>query len=138
MCDWYHLYNFKKREKYAWRSITFSKVAAFLSVYLLKVTLLCECFSCFLNHKNGTKFRKASQIFQFQDSILIENMHDLPYLNRTVGPEITAAMTLASNVMKSMATNIPCGIQILAGCNKEAMAVAKVRIYGQIPIPSQQ
>ena len=109
-----------------------------MSVYLLKVTLLYECFSCFLNHKNGTKFRKASQIFQFQDSILIENMHDLPYLNRTVGPEITAAMTLASNVMKSMATNIPCGIQILAGCNEEAMAVAKVRIYGQIPIPSQQ
>ena len=65
-------------------------------------------------------------------------MHDLPYLNRTVGPEITAAMTLASNVMKSMATNIPGGIQFLAGCTKEAMAGAKVRIYGQIPIPSQQ
>ena len=76
-------------------------------------------------------------MFHFQDSILIENMHDLPYLNRTVGPEITAAMTVASYVMKSMATNIPCGIQILAGCNKEAMAVAKVRFYGHIPVPIQ-
>ena len=27
------------------------------------------------------------------DALLIENMHDLPYLNREVGPEIVAAMT---------------------------------------------
>lgn len=27
------------------------------------------------------------------DALLIENMHDRPYLNRGVNPEITAAMT---------------------------------------------
>ena len=27
------------------------------------------------------------------DAIALENMHDVPYLNRTVGPEIVAAMT---------------------------------------------
>ncbi|MCU0290625.1 MAG: hypothetical protein MUF10_01345 [Thermoanaerobaculaceae bacterium] len=27
------------------------------------------------------------------DALLVENMHDVPYLNRAVGPEITAAMT---------------------------------------------
>ncbi|NNM27265.1 MAG: phosphorybosylanthranilate isomerase, partial [Phycisphaerales bacterium] len=27
------------------------------------------------------------------DALLIENMHDVPYLRRTVGPEIVAAMT---------------------------------------------
>ena len=29
------------------------------------------------------------------DALLVENMHDVPYLNRAVGPEITAAMTVA-------------------------------------------
>lgn len=60
-----------------------------------------------------------------QDAIMIENMHDLPYLNRHVGPEITAAMSVICNEVKKAAPLIPCGIQILSGANKEAMAVAK-------------
>jgi len=61
------------------------------------------------------------------DGLLIENMHDIPYTNRVVGPEITASMTAVSQAMKEIVNKdeVPCGIQILAGCNKEALAVAK-------------
>ena len=52
-------------------------------------------------------------------------MHDLPYLNRKVGPEITAAMSVVANEVKREVKNLPCGIQILAGANKDALAVAK-------------
>jgi len=57
------------------------------------------------------------------DAIMIENMHDRPYLNRNAGPEIVAAMTSIAVEIKQ-AFNIPFGIQILAGANKEALAVA--------------
>lgn len=57
------------------------------------------------------------------DALLIENMHDVPYLARKVGPEIVAAMT--SVTMEVCTTvNIPVGVQILAGANKEALATA--------------
>ena len=35
------------------------------------------------------------------DGIAIENMHDVPYLRGSVGPEIVAAMTLAGRAVKS-------------------------------------
>lgn len=57
------------------------------------------------------------------DGIAIENMHDLPYLKGSVGPEIVAAMTLLGQTVKSEG-GLPVGIQILAGANIEAMAVA--------------
>ena len=58
------------------------------------------------------------------DAIILENMHDVPYLNRKVGPEITASMTaIAAEVKKNI--SIPCGVQILAGANSEALAVAQ-------------
>jgi hypothetical protein len=56
-------------------------------------------------------------------AIAIENMHDVPYLRGTVGPEITAAMTAVAVAVKD-AASLPCGIQILAGANHEALAVA--------------
>src|SRR4029079_3558378 len=55
--------------------------------------------------------------------IILENMHDVPYLRGSVGPEITAAMTVLAQAMKD-ASRLPCGIQILAGANHEAVAVA--------------
>lgn len=58
------------------------------------------------------------------DAILIENMHDVPYLNTKVGPEITAMMTAVACEIKQQIP-IPLGIQILAGANKEALAVAQ-------------
>ena len=57
------------------------------------------------------------------DLIAIENMHDVPYLKRAVGPEITAMMSIIGYEVKNF-TNLPCGIQILAGANKEALAAA--------------
>jgi uncharacterized protein len=57
------------------------------------------------------------------DSIAIENMHDTPYIKGGVGPEITAMMGIVGHEVKK-ASNLPCGIQILAGANIEAMAVA--------------
>jgi membrane complex biogenesis BtpA family protein len=56
-------------------------------------------------------------------AIAIENMHDVPYLKGTVGPEIVSAMSvIAAEVRRS--TDLPCGVQILAGANREALAVA--------------
>ena len=45
---WYHLYNFKKREKRPWWSLK----------------LIHECFSRFLICKNGTKSHKAPHMYQ--------------------------------------------------------------------------
>ena len=57
------------------------------------------------------------------DGIIIENMHDVPYLKGEVGPEIVAAMTAIGREVKSEC-GLPVGIQILAGANIDAMAVA--------------
>lgn len=57
------------------------------------------------------------------DGIAIENMHDVPYLNREVGPEITALMAVLGKEVKR-ASNLPTGIQVLAGANKAALAIA--------------
>ncbi len=58
------------------------------------------------------------------DALLLENMHDRPYLRRNVGPEITAVMTLAAAAVRAEAPELPIGVQILAGANREALAVA--------------
>lgn len=57
------------------------------------------------------------------DMLAIENMHDVPYCNQHVGPEIVAAMAVIGYEIKKT-TNLPCGIQILAGANVEAIGVA--------------
>jgi membrane complex biogenesis BtpA family protein len=57
------------------------------------------------------------------DGVIIENMHDVPYLRGHVGPEIVAAMTAIALEVKA-ACRLPVGVQILAGANIEAMAVA--------------
>lgn len=57
------------------------------------------------------------------DALAIENMHDVPYLKKVVGPEITAVMSVIGSEVKR-ATELPIGIQILAGANQEALAAA--------------
>lgn len=57
------------------------------------------------------------------DAVMIENMHDRPYLNRKAGHEIVAAMTRIATELRH-AFQVPLGIQILAGANREALAVA--------------
>jgi len=55
--------------------------------------------------------------------ILIENTHDRPYLKSNVGPEIVAAMSVVGAEVRS-AVDLPLGVQVLAGANTSAIAVA--------------
>lgn len=57
------------------------------------------------------------------DAILLENMHDAPYLMREVGPEVVAAFTRAACEVRA-AIDVPLGVQVLAGANKAALSVA--------------
>lgn len=57
------------------------------------------------------------------DGLMLENMHDAPYLRERVGPEIVAAMSVIARAVKD-ATHLPCGVQVLAAANREALAVA--------------
>lgn len=55
--------------------------------------------------------------------VMLENMHDTPYLRGRVGPEIVASMAIIARAVK-LTSGLPCGVQVLAGANLEAMAVA--------------
>lgn len=56
-------------------------------------------------------------------AVMLENMHDRPYLKRAVGPEIVAALTAVGCEVRR-AVRLPLGVQVLAGANREALAVA--------------
>lgn len=56
-------------------------------------------------------------------AVMIENMHDRPYLRRAAGPEVVAAMTAIGREVKREVA-LPLGVQVLAGANREALAVA--------------
>ena len=56
-------------------------------------------------------------------AIAIENMHDRPYLKGGVGPEVTAAMAVIGREIRRE-TNLVLGVQVLAGANRESLAVA--------------
>jgi membrane complex biogenesis BtpA family protein len=55
--------------------------------------------------------------------IMIENTNDRPYLRGAVGPEIVAALAVIGRAVRS-ATTLPLGVQVLAGANQSALAVA--------------
>jgi len=69
--------------------------------------------------------------------LLLENTHDRPYLNASAGPEIVAAMSVVGAAIRA-ASPLPLGIQVLAGANLAAMAVAHacgaafVRVEGYV------
>ena len=69
---------------------------------------------------------EATQYAGFRmDGVIIENMNDIPYVKAEhVGPEIVASMTTVANEVRRCVPSLPIGIQILAGANKEALAVA--------------
>jgi membrane complex biogenesis BtpA family protein len=58
-------------------------------------------------------------------ALMLENMHDVPYLRGGVGPEIVASMTLVAQAVRAE-VNLPMGLQILAAADLEALAVAHV------------
>jgi len=78
--------------------------------YLLKEQLIEEGFA-------------VDTVYDGKYAIAIENMHDVPYLKRKVGPEITSLMSVIGYEVKNL-TRLPCGIQILSGANKDALAAA--------------
>lgn len=57
------------------------------------------------------------------DAIILENMHDRPYVKERVGPEVVSVMAIATHEVRR-ATRVPIGVQILAGANQQALAVA--------------
>lgn len=61
------------------------------------------------------------------DSVLIENMHDVPYVQESaLGPETISCMSrIATEIRKIIPKSMPCGIQVLACGNKQALAIAK-------------
>lgn len=58
------------------------------------------------------------------DSLVIENTNDRPYLMRENGPAVIAAMTAVGCAIRSDHA-VPLGIQVLAGDNLGALAVAQ-------------
>ncbi len=58
------------------------------------------------------------------DAVLIENMHDAPYLDGTQGPEITAAMTAVACAIRAELPKLPLGIQVLSRGHREALSIA--------------
>ena len=56
-------------------------------------------------------------------ALMVENMHDIPYVQRP-GPEILAAMAVVAREVKKAHPQLPLGIQILAGANQEALSAA--------------
>lgn len=68
--------------------------------------------------------REAEQLAAWGvDALLIENMHDRPYLRGRVGPEVVSVMTAAACAIRG-SVDVPCGVQVLAAANEEALAVA--------------
>ena len=60
------------------------------------------------------------------DAILIENMHDAPYLvGDQIGPEIVAGMTRVGVAVREAVGELPIGVQVLAAGNRQALAVAQ-------------
>lgn len=56
------------------------------------------------------------------DGIIVENMHDAPYLKGAVYPETAAAMAVV--VAEVVGMGLPTGVQVLAGANRQALGVA--------------
>jgi len=67
------------------------------------------------------------------DAIMIENMHDRPYLRQGAGPEIVSTMTAIAVAVRAT-VQVPVGVQILAGANREALAVALAARCGFIRV----
>ncbi|MCW5765291.1 MAG: BtpA/SgcQ family protein [Phycisphaeraceae bacterium] len=58
------------------------------------------------------------------DALLIENMHDVPYVPGRQDPAVVAAITAAALAVRAAAPALPLGIQVLACGNREALAIA--------------
>ncbi|XP_028297893.1 uncharacterized protein F13E9.13, mitochondrial [Gouania willdenowi] len=57
------------------------------------------------------------------DGLIIENMHDVPYVF-DVGPEVCSSLTVVCSALRKLCPHLPMGVQILSSANKQALAVA--------------
>ncbi|XP_059620393.1 uncharacterized protein F13E9.13, mitochondrial [Phlebotomus argentipes] len=72
--------------------------------------------------------RKEAEIYKRSsiNAVMIENMHDIPYVQqRDLGPETVATMTRVAVEVRKVLPDTPLGVQILACGNSQALAVAK-------------
>jgi membrane complex biogenesis BtpA family protein len=69
--------------------------------------------------------RREATIYRDEgvEGVMLENMHDTPYLRGAVGPEVTAAFAIVARAVKDVFQR-PCGVQVLAGANQAALAIA--------------
>lgn len=58
------------------------------------------------------------------DAVMIENMHDAPYVNGPHSPSVTAAMTAIAQRVRDAVGPFPLGVQVLSRGEEEALAVA--------------
>lgn len=58
------------------------------------------------------------------DGVMIENMHDRPYVQPPHGPETVAALTRVALAVKAALPRMPMGIQVLSCGEREALAIA--------------
>ncbi|MCW5769359.1 MAG: BtpA/SgcQ family protein [Phycisphaeraceae bacterium] len=58
------------------------------------------------------------------DALIIENMHDRPYVHGPKPPEVVALMTRVALAIRELDPRLPLGIQILSGGNADAIAIA--------------
>jgi len=58
------------------------------------------------------------------DAVMIENMHDRPYVWGDHGPEVAACMTRVGLEVRRAIGDRPLGVQVLAGGHREGLAVA--------------
>lgn len=62
------------------------------------------------------------------DGIIVENMHDTPYLRgHQVGPEVTACMTrVCVEVRQTLGGDLPLGVQILSGKSLHFLSLTSI------------
>ncbi|GAU96372.1 hypothetical protein RvY_07828 [Ramazzottius varieornatus] len=59
------------------------------------------------------------------DAVIVENSHDIPYVKHPhIGPEITSYVTRVCAEIRRQFPKKPIGVQVLAGGNAEALAIA--------------
>ena len=58
------------------------------------------------------------------DAVMIENMHDAPYVNGPHGPEVVACMTRIAIEASREVGRLPLGVQVLSRGEREAVAIA--------------
>lgn len=59
------------------------------------------------------------------DGLILENMHDVPYVHGNHSPETVACMTRIGVAVRQAAPNLELGVQVLSGGAREAVAIAQ-------------